>query len=1177
MLSVIFNSEEGDRAEILLAFYDFDQDGKLSKSEMEFFIHENRQYLQKTDFEVSEMQKGMFKIWIDTNFNLTRYFEIFELLPGPLKERERIKEMLQSTSASSQKYYVISYKWWELWRFYVNYNFVNNPIRKIAHISIVDIEEMEEQKIIAPQQDDQGVQGSQFEEKNEDLYHPGLTFNHGLHESLHGSQFYIIENQTSIRPGSIDNSDIQGEYEGELKTNILNNHDYLILPEAAWISLVQWYGCYNNLAYKRRSFHDERTKTQIVDLYPPVLQGYITTNKGELSFRRSYKFMVNLRKSMRQVMNKLVKKFKIKNQYDYQLYYMKVNESWTLVEDMELKLLDLQIVSGTFVTLVLKGKTPKSVFQQVGCGLGQLYDVQHPTSNEWLLCIVNGFSEDLSVIRFHIQKESYQRDFSIPATERSIRIYPPNSKQKQEPNYFLIPHHIGLLNLGNTCFINTVLQCLINTPVFDDYLYKQAFKSEIQKNSKFTYLIEELSKVAIRLKDQKDKAFAPEQFKKAIDHNLPSFSGFEQHDAQEFLNMLLDTMSDELKKNLQKKSIVQSNINNSFEQFETVVKELFTGKTVNTLICQNCQYKSQKFEEYYTLSLPIPINDEIPIFIILFKKCQSLQSEIPPLDKYGIKVSKYALLKDLFIAIEKVTGISQQRFELTEIYRNQIHRQFGNLNPSIPIRQIGLKANQLLHVFEIAKVVKDAEDEFQELMSMFTYRKENFQTSDYVDIEDRLGDWRHGQITQIIDKNHEKNYKVQIKKQNQYPNVQTFHQYQLQPFRSKVQTQKKFNLVTVTNRYFNKATEQYEKFCFPFLILVPSSHLTLNEFQALIYIQAKRFIDFGYLKKKSCIQKMQKEKVQYYNGAQDISNDLHHSKKYNAQSVYLGQAEMRKSSYRRTEQDLEPNQKKINRPNYESIQEELNFIKSNDFPYKIKILDQNMNCIACEKSTANSSNRYNVCTGYSCEIDPMFLQLPQNYCIVLDWIDSLSFNFFSTVVSHHETYQQLIENKNNRKDRVTPDQCFSILTQEEKVEINCDKCQSKQQAIVKLSLGHTPNILILHLKRFQYRDGYLEKIESDIDFPLRSLNLKQWQIGQNSNKIYDLYAVANHFGNGQYVGHYTSYVLKNIDQKDVWVHCDDDQIKPQSAEKVVSQYTYLLFYRIREIPTSSLLNLTYNH
>lgn len=35
-----------------------------------------------------------------------------------------------------------------------------------------------------------------------------------------------------------------------------------------------------------------------------------------------------------------------------------------------------------------------------------------------------------------------------------------------------------------------------------------------------------------------------------------------------------------------------------------------------------------------------------------------------------------------------------------------------------------------------------------------------------------------------------------------------------------------------------------------------------------------------------------------------------------------------------------------------------------------------MNCLACEKSTSNTCNRYNVCNGYSCEIDPMFLQLP---------------------------------------------------------------------------------------------------------------------------------------------------------------------------------------------------------
>jgi ubiquitin C-terminal hydrolase len=65
-----------------------------------------------------------------------------------------------------------------------------------------------------------------------------------------------------------------------------------------------------------------------------------------------------------------------------------------------------------------------------------------------------------------------------------------------------------------------------------------------------------------------------------------------------------------------------------------------------------------------------------------------------------------------------------------------------------------------------------------------------------------------------------------------------------------------------------------------------------------------------------------------------------------------------------------------------------------------------------------------------------------------------------------------------------------------------------------------PNILILHLKRFQFRDGFLEKIENKMNFPLKTLNLRQWtydDVQKSPNKgkeIYDLYAVANHMGNG---------------------------------------------------------------
>lgn len=89
---------------------------------------------------------------------------------------------------------------------------------------------------------------------------------------------------------------------------------------------------------------------------------------------------------------------------------------------------------------------------------------------------------------------------------------------------------------------------------------------------------------------------------------------------------------------------------------------------------------------------------------------------------------------------------------------------------------------------------------------------------------------------------------------------------------------------------------------------------------------------------------------------------------------------------------------------------------------------------------------------------------------------------------------------------------------QEKFEIQCDSCKKLQPAITKFYLSQMPNILVLHLKRFQFRDGYLEKIENDIDFPLRSFNLSKWTYGNdpsNRKVLYDLYAVANHMGNGQ--------------------------------------------------------------
>lgn len=102
------------------------------------------------------------------------------------------------------------------------------------------------------------------------------------------------------------------------------------------MSLVQWYGCVNNLSFKRRDFLDPKHKIKIVDLFPPLLRGFKTNQKGEIKYRVSHNIMVSLRKQFKDVARKLAKRFKISNSNSFNLFYKKVGEpAWSMVVDME--------------------------------------------------------------------------------------------------------------------------------------------------------------------------------------------------------------------------------------------------------------------------------------------------------------------------------------------------------------------------------------------------------------------------------------------------------------------------------------------------------------------------------------------------------------------------------------------------------------------------------------------------------------------------------------------------------------------------------------------------------------------------------------------------------------------------------------------------------------------------
>ena len=102
---------------------------------------------------------------------------------------------------------------------------------------------------------------------------------------------------------------------------------------------------------------------------------------------------------------------------------------------------------------------------------------------------------------------------------------------------------VGLRNLGNTCFLNSSLQCLSNTIPLTDYFLGYDYRSEINKTNflgtggKLATAYAELMK-SIWL--GKNTVVAPSAFKKSLEKFAPQFAGGRQHDAHEVLSYLLD-------------------------------------------------------------------------------------------------------------------------------------------------------------------------------------------------------------------------------------------------------------------------------------------------------------------------------------------------------------------------------------------------------------------------------------------------------------------------------------------------------------------------------------------------------------------------------------------------------------------------------------------------------------
>ena len=111
------------------------------------------------------------------------------------------------------------------------------------------------------------------------------------------------------------------------------------------------------------------------------------------------------------------------------------------------------------------------------------------------------------------------------------------------------PSLTGLHNLGNTCYMNSVLQLLSNTTCLRDFFISGKFLRDLNKTNVLGYngeLATSFSKVMRRLWSGEHQHFAPDKLKDVIEKRHSSYDGFTQHDAHEFMSLLLDGLHEDL-------------------------------------------------------------------------------------------------------------------------------------------------------------------------------------------------------------------------------------------------------------------------------------------------------------------------------------------------------------------------------------------------------------------------------------------------------------------------------------------------------------------------------------------------------------------------------------------------------------------------------------------------------